>query len=401
MSGSAHAVAHEPSDALLRRRTGAHARVTFVELFFDLVFVFAVTQISHSLLEHLTWQGALQATVLLAAVWGSWIYTSWGTNWLDPQRVQVRVLLFGMMLLALVMASALPRAFTDRALGFAIPYALMETGRPLFMVRAARGHARLQRNFKRILFWLFLASLCWVAGALVSGAARVGLWLFGLALTYITPWFGYPTPGLGRSTTEDWDVEGTHIAERCGLFVIIGLGESLLVTGATFAGLAWSPAVVAAMTVALVNAVAMWWLYFDVGEEAGTARIAQHRDPGRMARSAYTFMHIPIVAGIILTAAGDELVLMHPGGHVSTTAALVILGSSALYIVGVILFKWAVMDHVYRSHLVALAGLGALALAIPLMSPLGLATGAAAVLLALAMWEGRNGRCEMVPAIGI
>ena len=386
--------------SLLRQRTGAHARVTFVELFFDLVFVFAVTQISHSVVEHLTWQGALQATMLLAAVWGSWIYTSWGTNWLDPQRVPVRVLLFAMMLLALVMAAALPRAFTDRALGFAIPYAIMEVGRPLFMVRAAKGQARLQRNFRRILFWLFLASLCWIAGALASGGARVAWWLIALGCIYLSPWFGYPTPGLGRSTTEDWDVEGTHIAERCGLFVIIGLGESLLVTGATFAELDWSPAVVSAMIVALVNAVAMWWLYFDVGEEAGTERMARHRDPGRLARSAYTFLHIPIVAGIILTAAGDEMILVHPGGHVTSTAAGVILASSALYIAGVILFKWAVTDRVPQSHLVALAGLAALVLAIPMMTPLRLATATAGVMLALAMWEGRSGRCEAVPAVG-
>jgi low temperature requirement protein LtrA len=388
------------SDGLLRRRTGSHARVTFVELFFDLVFVFAVTQISHSLLEHLTWRGAIEATILLAAVWGSWIYTSWGTNWLDPQRVPVRVLLFAMMLLALVMSAALPRAFGDRALGFALPYAAMETGRPLFMVYAAGpGHARLRRNFQRILFWLCLASVGWIAGALVSGGARMGLWLAALGCAYGSPWFGYPTPGLGRSTTEDWNVEGTHIAERCGLFVIIGLGESLLVTGATFAGLEWTPAVIGAMAVALVSAVAMWWLYFDIGAEVGSESIAHHRDPGRLARSAYTFLHIPIVAGIILTAVGDEMVLMHPGGHVETTATLVILGSSALYIGGVTLFKWAVTGALPVSHLVALAGFASLTLVANAVTPLGLAAAAAGVLLGLSWWEGRSGRCEAVPSL--
>ena len=146
----------------------------------------------------------------------------------------------------------------------------MQVGRSLFMVWALKGHSPGNyRNFQRIVCWLALSAVFWIAGAFAQGDMRFALWAVALVIEYVAPSLGFWTPGLGASTTSDWDVEGGHLAERCGLFVIIALGESVLVTGATFAKLPWTPVTVASFLVAFVGSVAMWWIYFNIGAERG------------------------------------------------------------------------------------------------------------------------------------
>jgi low temperature requirement protein LtrA len=198
---------------------------------------------------------------------------------------------------------------------------------------------------------------------------------------------GFFVPGLGRSTVQDWDVEGSHMAERCGLFIIIALGESILVTGGTFGQLAWTAPTIAAFVVAFVGSVAMWWIYFNVGAEKASRTIAASADPGRLARLAYTYLHLPIVAGIIVSAVADELVLAHPSGNTDLKTAFAVLGGPALYLAGNILFKRAISGKVALSHL---AGLGMLTLLIPaagLGSPLALGAATTSVLVVVAAWE--------------
>jgi low temperature requirement protein LtrA len=370
------------------RRAHEHSRVTYVELFFDLVFVFAITQLSHGLLEHMTLQGVLQTGFLMLAVWWLWINVSWTTNWLDPEKGAVRLMLVALMLAGLVLSSSIPHAFEARAHSFALAYVFMQAGRTLFMLWALKGHSPGNyRNFQRILAWALFAAVLWIAGAYAGGGWRYGLWSLALAIEYAAPWFGFWTPGLGRSTTADWDVEGGHMAERCGLFIIIALGESILVTGATFSNLAWTHATVAAFVVAFVGSVAMWWVYFNIGAGRGSRLIAGSDDPGRMARMAYTYLHIPIVAGVIVAAVADELVLAHPDGHVELNAAAAILGGPALYLIGNALFKRTSSRYVPLSHLV---GLGLLALLVPVcgfVTPLVLSAGTTTVLIVVATWE--------------
>jgi low temperature requirement protein LtrA len=330
------------SKLLRTRREHEHAKVGFVELFFDLVFVFAVTQLSHALLEHFTLLGAIQTTLLLMAVWWVWIFTSWVTNWLDPETPAVRLMLFVLMLAGLVLSTSLPQAFGSRGLAFAAAYAFMQVGRSLFMLWALSSHSRRnRRNFQRITVWLALSGVFWIAGGLAEGTTRFGLWGLALFLEYLSPAVGFWVPGRGRSTTADWDVEGGHMAERCGLFIIIALGESILVTGATFGDLAWTPPTAAAFVTAFVGSVAMWWIYFSIGAERGSRLIASSADPGRVARLAYTYLHLPIVGGIIVAAVADELVLVHPTGHTDLKVMAAVLGGPALYLVGNILFKRA------------------------------------------------------------
>ncbi|WP_131742114.1 low temperature requirement protein A [Actinomadura roseirufa] len=365
------------------------ARVTFFELFFDLVFVFAITQLSHRLLEHLTVRGAAETLLLLLAVWWAWMYTCWTTNWFDPDHPAVRLMLVAVMLAGLFMAAMLPGAFADKGLWFAAAYTGIQVGRTTFVVVCTRGH-ELGRNFQRILFWLALSAALWIGGAFVDDpGARAGLWLTAVALEYLAPWHGYATPLLGRSSTADWTIDGGHMAERSQLFIIIALGESVLVTGATLGGRTPSAAVAAGFVAAFAGTVALWWIYFDHTAEAAAERIAGSADPGRLGRSAYTFIHILMVAGIIVGAVADELVMAHPGGHVSRAFAAVALGGPALFVAGHALFKRAVFGHFTRARAAALLVLAALAGLAPVLTPLALHGCAAAVVVVLALWDVR------------
>lgn len=370
------------------RNDDQHGRVTFVELFFDLVFVFAVTQLSHGLLEHLTPLGALQTAILMLAVWWAWIDNAWLTNWLDPERAPVRMLLFALMFGGLVVSTSIPKAFGDRGLAFALAYAAVAITPKLFMLWALKRHdAGNYRNFLRITVWRAGGALLWIAGGVADGPTRLGLWALALAVDTGAPICGFWVPRLGRSTTADWNVEGGHLAERCGLFIIIALGESILITGATFSGLPWTGVTIAAFANAFIGSAAMWVVYFNIGAERSGRVLAASDDPGRLARSGYTYLHIPIVAGIIAAAVADELTLHHPGGHTDIKTAAVILGGPALYLGGNSLFKWLTAPYAPLSHSIGLGLLVLLVFAVPFVPPLALSAGTTAVLILVAVWE--------------
>jgi low temperature requirement protein LtrA len=364
-----------------------HARVTFVELFFDLVFVFAVTQLSHSLIEDMTPLGALHTLILLVAVWWVWVYTAWATNWLDPERVPVRLLLFAVMLVGLVMSASIPEAFAALGLPFAAAVVLIQVGRTSIAIRGLGDNRRLIRNFQRIVAWLVLSGAFWLAGGMFEGGARLALWLVAVAIDYGAPAAAFWTPGLGRSEVSDWNVEGGHMAERCGLFIIIALGESILVMGATFSGLDWTWMVLSAFLASFVASVTMWWIYFNATAAFGSRIISTSSDPGRLARLAYTYLHLPIVAGIIVTAVADELVLAHPGGHADPSTVAAILGGPALYLAGIALFKWSITSHVSLSHCAGIILLAIFAATSAALSPLALGMVSTIVLVVIAAWD--------------
>ncbi|QJR11247.1 hypothetical protein DSM104443_02320 [Usitatibacter rugosus] len=377
------------SNTLLRPRPAhGHHRVTYVELLFDLVFVFAITQVSHLLIKHFTLATAAECALLLLAVWWVWIFTAWVTNWIDPERSPVRAMLLVLTVVGLVLSAAIPRAFESRGLVFAGAYVAMQIGRTAFVVWAARGESsRMARSYERMLAWFAVAGVFWIAGGLAEGSARWILWIVALAIEIVSPSAGFWIPGVGRSATKDWSVEGGHMAERCGLFVMIALGESVLVTGATFAELAWTGATIAAFLASLVGSIAMWWLYFGTAADAGGERMAHSHDPGWLARLAYTYIHVLFVAGIVVSAAGDEFTLAHPTGHTDAKTAISVLGGTAIYLAGNLLFKWAIAGKVGHAHWISIVALGALALATSHLSPVMLMTATSAVLVALVIGE--------------
>jgi len=373
----------------LRDRAGRdHGRVTYVELFFDLVFVFAVTQLSHGLLARMTLLGVIQTGLLMMAVWWVWIYTSWITNWLDPERLPVRLMLFALMLAGLVLSASIPQAFAERGAAFAAAYVFMQVGRSTFMLWALRNHdVGNYRNFLRITAWLAVAAVFWIVGACVEGYWRLGWWAAAIGIEYLSPAVGMWIPGFGRSTPDDWKIDGGHLAERCAGFIIIALGESILMTGATFADMRWERLTVAAFAVTFLGSVAMWAVYFNIGAERASRLIASASDPGRLGRSGYTYLHILIVAGIIVYAVANELALAHPDGHTDLKTVLVMLGGPALYLAGTALFKRLTAPNLPLSHLVGLGLLALLATTATFATLLGLTIGTTAILIVVALWE--------------
>jgi len=388
--------ADNPRGALFRAIVpNQHSRVTYAELLFDLVFVFAVTQVSHMLLGRFTPLGAVQTTLLFLAVWWVWVYTTWVTNWLNPELTPVRILLFLLMLAGLVLSTSIPHAFETRGLWFASAYAAMQVGRTLFwLVSTPTARVAVRWNAIRILIWLCTSAVFWIAGGFAEGETRMWLWAAALAIEYASPVARFWIPVYGASSIEDWYVEGGHMAERCAGFIIIALGEAIVVNGATFADLSWTAETVAAFASAFTASIAMWWIYFHKGAEAGSELISKSAESGRLARSAYTYLHMPIVAGIILSAVADELVLKHPTGHSDAKTVLSAIGGPLLFLIGTILFKLDIRGFLQFSHGAGIIALCVLAWFASELTPLMLSLLTSLLLIVVAVWESLSLRAR-------
>lgn len=386
--------ASAPGDPYLRERAEDATSVSFVELFFDLVYVFAVTQISHLLLHDLSWHGAFHAALLLLAMWQAWMYSTWMTNWFDPEALPVRTVLIATMLVSLVAASSLPDAFGERGLWFAAAYAVMQIGRTLAVLWLGRRSPALRRTFQRITVWLTASGALWIAGGSAEGGTRELLWLAAVVLDNIGPLIGFRVPGLGRSDTGSLAITGSHMAERCHLFVIIALGESILVTGSTFTEHRPGAARLLALIIAFLGSVALWWIYFDRSAESGARAIAASDDPARIGRIAYTYLHIPMIAGIIVTAVADELTIADPQRAMTTATATALLLGPALFLVGHLLFQRTVSGCWVTSRLLGLAALLPLVPVAVVADPIVLALLTTLVVIAVAASDTIHGRAR-------
>jgi len=309
-------------------------------------------------------------------------------NWFDPASSSaVRGVLTAVMLASLLMAAALPEAFGDRALLFAGSYVALQVGRNAAAASLLDRRHRLRDVFERLLVWSAASGVLWLAGATLDSDQRLLLWLPALALELAAPAAGYWLPGRGRAATTDWDVEGAHFAERCQVFIIIALGESIVVTGATAAAAGLTATVVLCLVVAFAETAALWWLYFGAAAEQARVSIRDYEDPGRLARDAYTYFHLPIVAGIIATAVANDLLIGAPHEAPGGVGVAMILGGPALYLLGETLFTWRVIGAASGKRL-SVAAL--LILLVPLggqISTLLLSLMVASLLSALAVWE--------------
>jgi len=324
----------------LRRDSAVPQRATSLELFYDLVFVFAITQVSHLLLAHLTWEGAGQAALVLLVVWWSWNYTTWATNELDPDATLVRLLLIALMLASLLMAIAIPEAFGERGLLFAVAYVVIQIGRHTFLTFAAAAPGTVERaRAASILVWFLAAGVLWIAGGIAEGPARTVLWLGALALDYAGPLVTFRVPGRPRLAPEAWEIGTEHFSERFQLFIIIALGETIVITGATTSELELTSATVAAFAVAFLTTAALWWLYFNLVAAISERRLAQAEARVLLARDAYTYLHVVLVAGILLNAVGDELVIAHPTEELSGAELAATVGGPALYLLAHVLLR--------------------------------------------------------------
>ena len=386
------AAAATPIRHLRPRGDGGTQQTTTVELFFDLVYVFAVTQLSHQILDDLSVAGVARAAFLLLVVWWAWIYTTWMANWFDPASPAVRGVLTTVMAGSLLMAAALPEAFGENGWLFAGSYVALQVGRNAAAMLLLKRRHRLRDIFERLVLWSAASGVLWLAGAGLDGDQRLVLWIPALALELAAPAAGYWLPRRGRAATTDYDIEGGHFAERCQLFIIIALGESIVVTGGTASAAGLTPTVVVCLVVAFVQTAALWWLYFGATAEQARITLSTCDDPGRLARDAYTYLHLPIVAGIIATAVGTDLLIAEPHRALHGVGLAMILGGPAIFLVGESLFGRR-MTRTRDVSRVMVAGL--LVLLVPIgdqVSALFLGTTVAALLTALVLWELRAPR---------
>ncbi|MGO1628551.1 MAG: low temperature requirement protein A [Microbacterium sp.] len=334
--------------ALLGRTAENRSHVGPVELFFDLVYVFAIVQLSHLLIEHLDWVGAAQTVIVFAAVWWGWNYTAWVMNWLEPSRTPVQLLSAVLMFAALGMSVAIQYAFGDGALLFVGCYLFMGIARPVFMMVAFRGQ-QLAHNYRMLLIWTLGAGVLWVAGAFLEPQWRLVLWIAAVLVDYLAPMVHFRVPGVGAAPMHLWDTDAEHLAERNRLVFIIALGESILLMGGTVVdhGELTAPLAVS-LLVGFASLFVLWWNYFalngeDTGGDGSTAAL----------RSAYAYAHAFMVLGAILVAVSIELRLSHD--HLTPAIVAVTVAGPVVYLIGNVLFLRSRRGVLAVSRFVAMA----------------------------------------------
>jgi low temperature requirement protein LtrA len=371
----------------IRNESAERTKASFPELFFDLVFVFALIQLSHTLATDFSLTTAIENLLLVLAIWWLWIYTTWVTNLLDTEQEAVRLLLFALMFGGVLLAIALPEAYGEHGKAFAALYCSMQLGRSVFTLYAFRQVDRASYlTFLRITVWILVSSLFWILGAFVGLEARVKFWAIALLIEYASPAARYWVPWLGHSPRETLRISGEHMAERCALFVILCLGETILTTGRNAAEHMQSSTSFAVFCSAFLMTGFMWWIYFHHGQQKAADKAEATSAPETVAHNLFTYGHLPIVAGIILTAVGEDFSLSHPDEESSVKNALAILGGPALFLLGNLWLKLAAAQKLPLSHLAGCVILSAVVF-VPSQTNFAIQIVSAATLLMVALWE--------------
>jgi low temperature requirement protein LtrA len=368
------------------RAPDAEREVSALELFFDLVYVFAIGQLSHHLLEHVDLRTGAETVIMALAVFYAWCMTAWGANYLEPDRLTVRALLVGLMFASLLMSVAIGDAFGGRAWLFVTGYLLLQVGRATFLIVALRG-VPLGEHFVNDLVWELLTGCLWVAGAIADGDARLVLWGLAVVATYGGAFALHWLPGRGqRIDLGHTEVAAGHLVERFRLFFIIALGETVLTMGDAFTGEPFELERLLALAIAFTGAVALWWCYFQRTERIGVAATETAEGAGAVGWWG-TWTLTLIVLALIGIAVGDQLAITHPGDESTLGFAILTFGGPALFVVAQVIFNRGALRHVPRSRLLALAALAVLALVTaPLTMIVGIA-GSSAVLVAVAIHD--------------
>ena len=366
------------------RVPGAERVVTPLELFFDLVYVFAIGQLSHHLLEHVDLRTGAETVIMALAVVYAWYMTAWGANWLEPDRLPVRVLLVGLMFASLLMSVAIADAFDARAWLFVTGYLLLQVGRSAFLIVALRGRA-LGEHFVNDLVWELLTGGLWVAGAIADGDARLVLWGLAVVATHGGVWALHWLPGRGRAIDlGHTEIAGGHLIERFRLFFIIALGETVLTTGTAFTGEPFELERLLALAIGFTGTVALWWCYFQRAEGIGVEVAEAAEDAGAVGWWGTWTLTLMVLA-LIGIAVGDELAIAHPGDDATLGFTILTFGGPALFLLAQVFFLREAVGQVPRSRPLGLAALAVLAVA---TAPLTLIVGTAAstaVLVAVAI----------------
>ncbi|MEV4823850.1 low temperature requirement protein A [Micromonospora sp. NPDC049274] len=334
----------------LTRRDEGPQRATLLELFLDLVFVAALALASRTLAQRLDWVGVAQTALVLMAIWWIWSATALATELSHAQRPPVFLTTLWVMLGTILLAGSLPGAFAEHALLFAGAYVAVQVGRGVLLVAALRGRAA---PANRLIFWFAVSAAPWLAGGFVAGPARALLWAAALGIDYGAAWLRYPTPRLGRLPTLQYSVAADHLAERYQQFFTLALGDLVLVTTLTYADNGVTATRTVALVVAFAATVLLWQIYVHRAGALLQAAIESSRDPGGFVRSAPN-THLLMVAGVVPTATGFEVVIAHPTASTTPWLAVVLLGGPALFLAGRARFEYEVFSRVSPSRSVAL-----------------------------------------------
>jgi low temperature requirement protein LtrA len=311
---------------------GDEERVTPLELFFDLVFVLAITQCTALMAATPTWEGLAQGLLVLGVLWWSWVGYAWLTSVVDPEEGAVRLVMFLAMAAFLICALCVPEAFGSEALLFALAYGVVRVAHILLFLLASRDDPGLRRATLGLAVSTAIGVGILLAAAATDGALQGGLWALALTLDMAGPLLIDPS---------GWRLAPGHFAERHGLIVIIALGESIVAIGAG-AGLHIDAGVVIAAVLGIVVAATLWWLYFDVVAPVSTRRLvaaAEGAERNRMARDSFSFLHFPMVAGIVLVALGMKKVLGHVEDPLHLVPTFALFGGAALYLLAHVAFR--------------------------------------------------------------
>ena len=371
---------HTPRLSAARRE---EERVTPLELFFDLVFVLAITQCTTLMSHHRTWAGLAEGLLVLGVLWWAWVGYAWLTSVVDPEEDAVRLSIFVAMAGLLVVSLCVPHAFGDLALTFAVAYGVVRGAHIALFRLASRDDAALRRSVTGLAVSTAIGVGILAAASLLDGFAQGALWALAIGLDMGGPYvFG----------SEGWKLVPGHFAERHGLIIIIALGESIVAIGVgAKAGL--TAGIATAAVLGIVLAAALWWIYFDVVAIVSSRRLArakEGRERNEMARDSYSYLHLPMVAGIVLVALGLKTIIGNVDDPLDTVPAFALLGGVAAYLLGHVAFRYRHV-HTINTHrlvlaLVFVASLP-LAVAIPPLLTLGIVD---AVLCAMIVYETRR-----------
>jgi low temperature requirement protein LtrA len=319
-------------------------RVTPLELFFDLVFVLAVTQCTALMSNEGSWAGLAQGLLVLGMLWWAWTGYAWLTSVIDPEEGAVRLVIFAAMAALLIDSLCIPNAFGNLALAFAIAYGIVRTAHIALFMLASPDDDALRHSVLGLAASTAVAVALLMAASLLDGVAQGSLWALALFLDLAGPYF------FGA---EGWKLVPAHFAERHGLVVIIALGESIVAIGIGATGaLTLGIGAVAVLGVALT--AAMWWVYFDVVALVSARRLSkvpEGRELNEMARDSYSYLHLPMVAGIVLVALGLKTTIAHSGDSLDDVAAFALLGGLAVYLLSHVAFRYRQIRTINRQRL--------------------------------------------------
>jgi low temperature requirement protein LtrA len=327
--------------------------------------VFAVSQLSQHLLTHLSWRGAAETLVMLLAIFAVWFTTSWSATMIRADQSRTRWLVLAVMLLGLFMNASVTRAFTTSGWVFVIPLLLIQLGRTVWTLVNSTD-AVLREHYFRTLLWVIATTPLWIAGAAVNPETRVLWWALAAGIDQIGRWLAHPIPGR-RLHSENVAFDADHMLERCRLFLLIALGETVFTTGTAIAAAPTTLMTLITGTFALAGTVALWALSFGRSHRLIMQHLEKTNDPIRASRHAVNALTV-MVAGLIAVAVANEEVIAHPYGYTSFALSMLLGGGPILFLAAQGWYLWAVPKVRSQLHLIggiALLLVGLATLAVP------------------------------------